>query len=151
MKACKDMCPVLKIQRCCFLCEKQETCPEACAEENNDLCDLLVDIPDGGCEQQAEWILRKLESVLNHKAELEAQEKELKEALKGLMEQYGEKSLSKNSHMKVTYIGASEGVDFDRDLFKKTEPALYAKYCVKEKKTKAYIKCELLKKGGEKA
>lgn len=150
MKACKDLCPVLKVQRCCFLCDKQKTCKEVCAEESNDLCELLVDIPDGSCEQQAEPLLQRLETVLNQKAELEKKEKELKEALKSLMEQYKETGLKNNSHMKVTYIGASSGTTFDTDLFKKTDPATYAKFCVKPTSRSAYIKCELLKKGDEK-
>lgn len=150
MKACKDLCPVLKIQRCCFMCEKHDTCNEVCAEDSNDLCELLVDVPDGDCERQAEVLLQKLEAVLNQKNELKEQEDSLKEALQSLMEQYHETSLKKNTHMKVTYIKASETTEFDKDLFKKTDPATYAKFCVKPKKTKAYIKCELLKKGGEK-
>ena len=150
MKACKDLCPVLKIQRCCFMCDRQKTCNQVCGEDSNNLCELLIDIPDGNCEQKAEVLLQKLEAVMNQKAELEIKEKELKEALKSLMEEYKETSLKNNSHMKVTYIKASIGVEFDKDLFKKTDPATYAKFCVKETSKKAYIKCELLKKGGKK-
>ena len=47
MKACKDLCPVLKIQRCCFLCDKRETCNEACAEDSNDLCERWLIFPMG--------------------------------------------------------------------------------------------------------
>lgn len=150
MKACKDLCPVLKIQRCCFLCDKRETCNEACAEDSNDLCELLVDIPDGNCEQQAEPLLQKLETVMLQKKDLEETEKALKEALKALMEEHKETGLKNNSHMKVSYVAGSSTTVFDTDLFKKTDPATYSKFCVKPKETRAYIKCELLKKGGEK-
>lgn len=146
MQGCKDICPVLKIQKCCFLCDRISTCDQRCSEESNSLCELLIDIPDGNCEQLAEPILQKLELILKQKAELEAKEKELKEALKALMEEHKESGLKSNKHMKVTYIAASSSVVFDTDLFRKTEPTVYAKYCVKPKETKAYIKCELLRK-----
>ncbi len=150
MKACKDLCPVHQIQRCCFLCDEQKTCKEVCSEDSNDLCELLVDIPDGDCEQLAEKILEKLETVMVQKKGLEDKEKELKESLKKLMEDHKTTSLNNNKHMKVTYIKASSSMGFDTDLFKKTDPATYAKFCVKPKETKAYIKCELLKKWSEK-
>ena len=79
MKACKDLCPVHQIQRCCFLCDEQKTSKEVCSEDSNDLCELLVDIPDGDCEQLAEKILEKLETVMVQKKGLEDKEKELKE------------------------------------------------------------------------
>lgn len=147
MKACKDLCPVYHVQRCCFFCDEKE-CHECCAEEKAEDCKLLVDIPDEiTCEQEAEPILEKLERVLIQKNELKEQEDDLKAALKALMEKRNETGLKTNKHMKVTYISASSGVEFDKDLFKKTDPATYAKFCVKPKETKAYIKCELLKKG----
>ena len=151
MKVCKDVCPVLKVQRCCFLCDKRNECDEVCNQDTHEGCELLVDLPEEmTCEQEAEPILEKLEQVMNQKKELEDKEKELKEALKKLMESRHETGLKNNSHMKVTYISASSTTVFDTDLFKKTDPATYAKFCVKPKETKAYIKCELLKKGGEK-
>ena len=151
MKACKDLCPVHHLQRCCFLCNERKTCKDVCGEDTNDLCELLVDIPDDlTCEQEAEPILEKLEQVLIKKNELKEQEDSLKASLKALMEKRNETGLKTNKHMKVTYISASESVEFDKDLFKKTDPATYAKFCVKPKTTKAYIKCELLKEGEKK-
>ena len=151
MKACKDVCPVLKVQRCCFLCDKRNECDQVCNQDTHEGCELLVDLPEEmTCEQEAEPILEKLEQVLNQKKELEDKEKELKEALKTLMESRKETGLKNNTHMKVTYIGASESVEFDKDLFRKSDPATYAKFCVKPKSTKAYIKCELLKEGKKK-
>ena len=47
MQGCKDICPVLKIQKCCFLCDRISTCDQRCSEESNSLCELLIDIPDG--------------------------------------------------------------------------------------------------------
>lgn len=151
MQACKDICPVLKVQRCCFLCDKRNECDQVCNQDTHEGCELLVDLPEEmTCEQEAEPILEKLEQVLNQKKELEEKEKELKEALKTLMESRKETGLKNNTHMKVTYIGASESVEFDKDLFRKSDPATYAKFCVKPKSTKAYIKCELLKEGKKK-
>ncbi len=147
MKVCRDLCPVHKIQRCCFLCDEQETCSEVCPEGSNSLCELLIDAPDGSCETLAEPILKKLEVVLKQKAELENQEKELKESLKTLMEQHNETSLKNNQHFKVTYIKGSSTMVFNTDLFKKSCPDVYSKYCNKPKETKAYIKCEAVKKG----
>ena len=147
MQGCKDLCPKYKIQRCCFMCDEQKTCDEACMEESNSLCEMLIDIPDGNCEQLAEPILKKLEVIMKQKAELENQEKELKESLKALMEQHNETSLKNNQHFKVTYIKASSTMTFNTDLFKKTMPDVYSKYCNKPKETKAYIKCEAVKKG----
>ena len=147
MKACKDLCPVHQIQRCCFLCDEWGACKEVCNEESNNLCELLIDIPDGNCEQLAEPLLAKLEQVLKQKKELEEKEKDLKASLQKLMEEYSETGLKNNSHIKVTYIKASTRVGFDTDLFKKSDPATYAKYCVKETTNKAYIKCELMKGG----
>lgn len=149
MKACRDLCPVYQVQRCCFLCPEHDDCKEICPEPDNNLCELLVDVPDNmTCEQMAEPLLTKLEQVIQQKNALEEREKKLKEALKVLMEEHKESGLKSNKHMKVTYISASSTVVFDTDLFKKTEPAVYAKYCTKPKETKAYIKCELLKKVG---
>lgn len=151
MQACKDICPVLKVQHCCFLCDKRNECDQVCNQDTHEGCELLVDLPEEmTCEQEAEPILEKLEQVLNQKKELEEKEKELKEALKTLMESRKETGLKNNTHMKVTYIGASESVEFDKDLFRKSDPATYAKFCVKPKSTKAYIKCELLKEGKKK-
>jgi predicted nuclease with TOPRIM domain len=151
MKACKDLCPVLKVQRCCFLCDRHNECDQVCNQDTNEGCELLIDLPEElTCEQEAEPILEKLEQVMVEKKELEEKEKELKEALKTLMESRNETGLKTNSHMKVTYISASSTTVFDTDLFKKTDPATYSKFCTKPKETKSYIKCELLKEGKKK-
>ena len=151
MKACKDLCPVLKVQRCCFLCDRHNECDQVCNQDTHEGCELLIDLPEElTCEQEAEPILEKLEQVMVEKKELEEKEKELKEALKTLMESRNETGLKTNSHMKVTYISASSTTVFDTDLFKKTDPATYSKFCTKSKETKSYIKCELLKEGKKK-
>ena len=150
MKACRDLCPVYNIQRCCFLCDEKE-CAECCSQEGYENCECLVEIPDEDCEKLAEDILKELSEVTVQKDELEAREKDLKERLKALMEQTNTKKMDKNPFFKVTYIAASSTVTFDSALFKKSCPDLYKKYSVKPKETKAYIKCEAVKKGGEKS
>lgn len=150
MKACKDLCPVYKVKRCCFLCPELNSCSETCPEESNELCKALIEIPDSECESMAEGILKELNSVLKQKTILEGKEKDLKEKLKVMMEQTNTKSMNKNPYFKVTYIAASSSLSFDSDLFKKSYPDLYTKFKTKPKETKAYIKCEALKKDGEK-
>lgn len=149
MKACRDLCPILKVQRCCFMCPDRQDCDEVCCEDSNDLCELLVDIPDDSAEVLAEPIMRELKDILQRKAQLEILEKSLKEKLKAHMESTQSTSFKSNSLMKVSYIAANETMTFNSDLFKKSEPALYAHYCNKPKKTSAYIKCELLDKKGK--
>lgn len=148
MKACKDLCPVYNIQRCCFLCDEKE-CYECCSQESNENCDCLVEIPDDDCEKLAENILKELSEVTVEKEKLETREKDLKERLKALMEQTNTKKLDNNPFFKVTYIAATSTVTFDSTLFKKSCPDLYKKYSTKPKETKSYIKCEAVKKGGE--
>ena len=150
MKACRDLCPVYNIQRCCFLCDEKE-CAECCSQEGYENCECLVEIPDEDCEKLAADILKELSEVTVQKDELEAREKDLKERLKALMEQTNTKKMDKNPFFKVTYIAASSTVTFDSALFKKSCPDLYKKYSTKPKETKAYIKCEAIKKGGEKS
>ena len=149
MQTCKDVCPVYHIHRCCFHCDKRNECGDVCAEESNDLCELLVEMEDSP-EKVAEPILKELVQIQKQKANLEEKEKDLKEKLKVMMEQTNTKSMNKNPWFKVTYIAASSSLSFDGDLFKKTYPELYAKFKTKPKETKAYIKCEALKKDGEK-
>ncbi len=145
MKVCKQLCPVHKVQRCCFLCNEREGCKEVCPEDGNSLCELLIDVPDGDAEALAEPIMQRLTAVLKQKAALEEEEKKLKEALKAHMEQYNSQSFKGNKYMKVTYIAGTETTVFNTDLFKKSCPDIYAQYTNKPKKTSAYIKCELVK------
>lgn len=146
MKACKELCPVHHISRCCFLCDEQKTCQESCQEESNNLCELLVDMPDDA-EELAKPILERLASVTSQIEALEEKEKGLKESLKALMEQFGVKALDKNPYFKVTYIAATTSTSFDSNLFKKSYPELYGKF-TKTSDKKAYIKCEAPKKKG---
>lgn len=150
MQVCKQLCPVLKIQRCCFLCPEKKTCKDeyVCPEESNSLCEELIEVPDKDIEILAKPILQKLSTIEKQLDELETTEKELKESLKKLMEDNGVTSLHNNPYFKVTYIAGSSSMTFNTDLFKKTDPGTYAKFCTKPKVTKAYIKCEAPKKKG---
>lgn len=150
MQTCKDVCPVYHIHRCCFHCDKRNECGDVCAEESNDLCELLVEMEDSP-EKVAEPILKELVQIQKQKANLEEKEKDLKERLKGIMEDAGITGFKNNPYMKVTYIKASSSLTFDTTLFKKSCPEVYSKYCTKPKETKAYIKCEAPdnQKGGE--
>ncbi len=147
MKVCKDLCPVHHVKRCCFHCDELDTCEEVCPEGSDSLCEMLEEIPDDDPEALALPLFRRLNAILMQKATLEAEEKKLKESLKAHMEQYEAKSFKNNKFMKVTYIPASETMVFNTDLFKKSCPDIYTQYSNKPKKTSAYIKCELLKKG----
>lgn len=147
MQVCKELCPVYKIQRCCFLCPEKEKCEQVCPEESNSLCEDLVDVPDD-VEALAKPILQKLSVVKKQIDELETIEKALTESLKKMMEDGGVTSLNKNPFFKVTYIAAKSSMTFDTDLFKKSCPDVYSKYCTKPKETKAYIKCEKPKQKG---
>ncbi len=145
MKVCEQLCPIHKVQRCCFLCDEREECKEVCPEDGNSLCELLIDVPDGNAEALAEPIMQRLTAILKQKAALEEEEKKLKESLKAHMEQYDSKSFKDNKYMKVTYIAGTETMVFNTDLFKKSCPDVYAKYTNKPKIISPYIKCELVK------
>ena len=101
MQTCKDVCPVYHIHRCCFHCDKRNECGDVCAEESNDLCELLVEMEDSP-EKVAEPILKELVQIQKQKANLEEKEKDLKERLKGMMEDAGITGFKKNPYMKVT-------------------------------------------------
>lgn len=140
-KVCMEVCPVLHVNRCCVLCDRRTGCKDACPEVSNDLCELLKDAPENK-EQEAEPILKELSNIMKQKEVLEAKEKELKETVRLMMEDAGEKAFKSNRYVSVTYVAASTSVGFDKDLFKKQYPDLYGKF-TKETKKSAYIKCEL--------
>lgn len=141
-KVCSMLCPVLHVQRCCFMCDKSSECKEICPETSNSLCEHLVDAPEN-TEQEAEPILKELHLIMKQKAELEAKEKELKDIIKRMMEESGDKAFKNNQYMNVTYVAATTSVTFDKDLFKKQYPDLYGKFNSKESQKSAYIKCEM--------
>lgn len=85
---------------------------------------------------------QELARITRQKKELEAAEKEAKQALCGAMEKHGIVSLD-NDIVKVAYIAGSETVSVDLKQLRAEEPELYhelEKKYGRRAKRKAYIK-----------
>lgn len=92
-------------------------------------------------EDMALPILEEIEAVVQRRKALEAREKELKDKLKGIMEE-GEIKAFDTDQVRVTYIAATTSTTIDSAKLKKKYPTI-AEECSKTSTKSAYVKVEV--------
>ena len=136
--ACQSDC---KKKICCYECNEYETCDEACSHEGG----------NGRCEQayeeenaiqlfndEAMIIMKSIASLDKQKKAIDEQDKQIRNALKNAMDEFGIKSFE-NDLLKVTHIAETTKTSIDTAKLKKDYPDIAKKYS-KVSKVSAYIR-----------
>lgn len=136
--ACQSDC---KKKICCYECNEYETCDEACPYEGG----------NGRCEQayeeenaiqvfndEAMNIMKSIALLDKQKKAIDEQEKQMRNALKNAMDEFGIKSFE-NDLLKVTHIAETTKTSIDTAKLKKDYPDIAKKYS-KVSKVSAYIR-----------
>lgn len=145
MKVCKiDVCPVTGQAGCCYCCDKNKTCQDACQQMDSWPC---PEAEERDVSTAILPLMEKISGLVTKRKAIEAEEAALKEELKILMEHDGVKTLD-TTFGKVTYVAPTVSTGIDSAKVKKLYPAVYAE-CVKITPRSGYVKVEI-KEGGEK-
>lgn len=115
-------------QKCCFYCEKKETCNDACfnCEEN---CEEAVgeetelDVMNSAVPD----VLKAITDITLQKKKLDEQEKLMKKKLQEAMEQHGIKSFE-NADVKFLYVAPTTRTTIDSAKLKKDHPDIAEQY-----------------------
>lgn len=113
---------------CCIECEDKDTCKYVCSY-------FLEDCPDGYDESSAMQVFNDKAIVLmkniaqldKQKKILENQDKEVREALKKTMDEFGIKSFE-NDILKVTFVAETTRSSIDSKKLQKELPEIAEKY-----------------------
>lgn len=142
MKICSEPCPEHGVNRCCFLCDERENCPNPCVRDTQEGCEYLKDDIPVIAEKQAEPMMKELRDLTMQRKALEEKEKALKDKLKVLMEDTHSSAFKNNPFLSVTYVAASVSTGVDSAALKKKYPTVYAE-CSKQTQKSSYIKVEV--------
>ncbi len=147
MIKCENTCPLGKFDGCCHSCPEFGKCKDVCSEDFKKCGCSTVDEETAleTFKSQQIAVLQQIASLVTTKKQIEAQEKELKDKLKGAMEQYGVKKFESDI-LNITYVAETTSTSIDSAKLKKLHPDIAAE-CSKTSKKSAYIKVEV--KGGE--
>ena len=142
IKCKEDLC--VKFKFCCVECSEFETCEVSCTD-NPDDCGLAV---FEGTEieifqNKAKQLTQRIGELVLRKAEIEAEEKTMREQLQSGMEKHGVKQFE-NNVVRITYIDESTRSSVDSKMLKDKYPDI-ASECSKTSNVKAYVKIEVKK------
>jgi len=130
MKLCKQAAQTDCGQNiCCFECDKKETCELACQFVSNEGCENLYeeDTAMQAFNTSAMTIMKNIAELDKQKKALEEKDKEVRDALKQVMDQYGIKSFE-NDILKVTFVAETTRTSIDSAKLKKDHPDIAEKY-----------------------
>ena len=131
---------------CCFECEKKGECPATCSlvetKAVKNAKDCKDAIPEGtemvAFEQTSVAIIQLIADIVTKKAELEEQDKLMREKLKTAMEQHDVKSFE-NDIIKITYVEPTTRTSVDSAKLKKKYPSVFEE-CSKISEVKSSIR-----------
>lgn len=114
---------------CCFECETKDTCESACTKTTSDGCEDAITEETAMKEfnTKALAVMKQIAEIDKQKKDLEEQDKQVREALKTAMSEYGIKSFD-NDILKVTYVAPTSKTTIDSKSLKKDLPDVAAKY-----------------------
>lgn len=114
---------------CCFECERKATCEDACGYTSNEGCEELYeeDTAMQVFNDKAMTIMRNIAELDKQKKALEKQDKEVRNALKKTMDEFGIKSFE-NDILKVTFVEETTRTSIDSAKLKKDYPDIAEKY-----------------------
>lgn len=142
MIKCKNSCPVGKYDGCCVECPHGADCESKCELIPQECNDAVFEGTDLEVFQdKARAVIQKIGLLVTQKAEIEAQEKTMREQLQQAMETYGVKKFD-NDLIKITYVEPSTRTSIDSTKLKNQMPEIAAKFS-KTSNVKAFVKIEL--------
>ncbi|KIR03439.1 putative bacteriophage endonuclease [Lachnospiraceae bacterium TWA4] len=120
---------------CCYTCDEWDDCDYKCDFfDNRDDTDILKTCTDAeevgeivDLTQQVPEVIKAISDICTQKKNIEAQEKEMKQKLQEVMEQFGVKSF-KNDVIEVTYVAPTTRISIDSTKLKKELPEVAEKY-----------------------
>lgn len=114
---------------CCFECDKKETCDAACQYASNEGCENLYeeDTAMQAFNDKAMTLMKNIADLDRQKKALEEQDKQVRDALKKAMDEYGIKSFE-NDILKVTFVAETTRTSIDSAKLKKDHPDIAEKY-----------------------
>lgn len=130
MKLCKQAAQTDCGQKiCCFECDQKATCELACQFASNEGCENLYEEETAmqAFNDKAMTIMKNIAALDKQKKALEEQDKEVRDALKKVMDEYGIKSFE-NDILKVTFVAETTRTSIDSTKLKKDHPDIVAKY-----------------------
>lgn len=130
MKLCKQADQTDCGQKiCCFECDKKETCDAACQYASNEGCENLYeeDTAMQAFNDKAMTLMKNIADLDRQKKALEEQDKQVREALKKAMDDFGIKSFE-NDILKVTFVAETTRTSIDSAKLKKDHPDIAEKY-----------------------
>lgn len=144
IKCEKSTCPNDKFNGCCVECPEYQTCVEKCNEHPQD-CKTAI-FEDEEIRLQtfnniAKAVIKKITSLCEEKAKIEAAEKKMREQLQKFMETYEVKKFE-NESLRITYTDAHTRSSIDSDKLKNNYPDI-ANKCMKSSSVKASITIKL--------
>ena len=114
---------------CCFECENLQFCNIACNLNSNEGCKELYDESTAMqvFNDKAIVLMKNIAQLDKQKKILENQDKEVREALKKTMDEFGIKSFE-NDILKVTFVAETTRTSIDSEKLKKDYPEIAEKY-----------------------
>lgn len=147
MIKCKNDCPENQYNGCCAECPHVEGCNSRCELNPQECNDAVFEGTSLEVFQdKARAVIQKIGLLMTQKAEIEKQEKTMREQLQQAMEAHNIKKFD-NDLIKITYVEASTRTTVDSAKLKAQQPDIYAKFS-KTSAVKAFVKIEL--KDGDK-
>jgi predicted phage-related endonuclease len=141
MTKCKNECPENKFNGCCAECPHGSDCESKCTNDPQTCGDAVF---EGTAlevfNSKAEAVIQKITLLVKQKAEIEKQEKTMREQLQQAMEAHDVKKFD-NDLIKITYVEASTRTSVDSAKLKAQQPDIYAKFS-KTSPVKAFVKIE---------
>ena len=114
---------------CCFECENLQFCNIACNLNSNDGCKEVYEESTAMqvFNNKAMVLMKNIAELDKRKKALETQDKEVREALKKTMDEFGIKSFE-NDILKVTFVAETTRTSIDSAKLKKDYPEIAEKY-----------------------
>lgn len=146
MIKCENPCPLDRFDGCCFECDLNDDCKEACALNPADCGEAIMgEVSEETAlemfKQQQGMVLREIVNLLTAKKQLDEEEKKLKEKLKEAMEFYGVKKFESDI-LNITYVAETTTSTIDTSKLKKKYPEI-VKECSRETKKSAYVRVSI--------
>ena len=127
-------CCECSVEGCCYRCEDS---PETCGLSYEEQTPTEL-VP---FQSKAMTVMKQIADLDLQKKQLEAQDKEVRQTLQKLMDEYGIKSFE-NDILKVTFIDATVRATIDSKRLKEELPAIAEKY-TKRSTVKASVRIEV--------
>lgn len=125
--------------RCCFFCDRKDTCEDACVEMKETCAEQVEEETDLQVMQSAvPEAIQVITNITVQMKKMEEQSKRMKEQLVEAMEKYGVKKFE-NDQVSFTYVPETSRTTVDSTKLKKLYPDI-ASECSKISSVKASVR-----------